>query len=158
VDEKEKLERQKVVEIALTWQKTPYRHMGRVKGAGADCLTLLAEIFSEAGLIPKIQIPFYPQDWMHHRDAERYLSGLMDYAKEIDTPPQAGDIVLYKMGRCFSHGALVIEWPMILHAQAGCMVTLENAEAATWLTHVGENTADMGKVREKKFFSYWKKD
>lgn len=151
------IERQRVVKIAHSWERTPYRHMGRVKGAGVDCLTLLAEIFAEAKLVPKVEVPFYPQDWMHHRDAERYMDGLLKYAKEIEGPPQPGDIALWKMGRCFSHGALVVQWPLIIHAQAGCMVTQEDAEKATWLTHVGENTADKGKPREHKFFSFWAK-
>ena len=34
-----------------SWIGTPYHHMGRVKGAGADCLTLLAEIYERAGVI-----------------------------------------------------------------------------------------------------------
>ncbi len=149
------IERRRVVQVARSWERTPYRHMGRVKGAGVDCLTLLAEVFHEASLTPKIDIPFYPQDWMHHRDAERYMEGLMKYAKEIPGEPQPGDIVLWRVARCFSHGAIVVNWPIIIHAQAGCNVVQENAEAATWLTHVGENTGELGKPRQRKFFSFW---
>lgn len=157
MDKIEQEQRERVVKIALSWQGTPYHHMGQVKGGGVDCLTLLEGVFREALLIPKITIPHYPQDWMHHRDAERYLEGLLKYAREIPGEPQPGDIPVWKMGRCYSHGAIVIKWPMILHAQAGRNVTLEDAERATWLTHVGENTEDMGKVRPVKFFSYWGK-
>ena len=151
----ERIERERVVKVAKSWERTPYVHMGRIKGAGVDCLTLLAEIFHEAGLIPKIEIPYYPQQWMHHRDAERYMEGLLNYTREIAADPQPGDIVLWKIGRCFSHGALVIAWPLILHAQDRCMVTLEDASKATWLQTVGENTSDRGKPRQVKFFSYW---
>ena len=148
-------ERQRVVEIAHSWLGTPYHHRGRVKGAGVDCLTILAEVFEEAGLLAHIEIPFYPKDWMHHREAERYLEGLLNYAAEIPGPPQPGDIALWKFGRCFSHGAIVVEWPVVIHAAAGRCVMLEDAEAATWLTHIGENTHDRGKLRPRKFFSYW---
>lgn len=151
------IERKRVVKIAESWLRTPYRHMGRVKGAGVDCLTLLAEVFHEAALVPKVQIEFYPQDWMHHRDTERYLEGLMKYCTEIQGTPQPGDIVLWKAGRCFSHGAIVVAWPQIIHAQCRCMVMLDDAEKTAWLTHVGENNGDKGKVRERKFFSYWAK-
>ena len=157
MDKLEQEQRARVVDVAMTWLGTPYHHAGRVKGAGVDCLTLLAEVFREAGVVEPVEVPFYPMDWMHHRDAERYLEGLMQYAKPIDGPPQTGDIVLWKVGRCFSHGAIVTNWPQIIHAQAGRVVTLEDAENAAWLTHVGENVAGKGKPREKRFFSYWKK-
>lgn len=151
------IERQKVVKVARSWERTPYRHMGRVKGAGADCLTLLAETFEEAGLVPKIEIPFYPQDWMHHRDAERYLEGLLEHAKEIKGPPKPGDIVLWKFGRCYSHGAIVIEWPLIIHASAGTNIHLEDASKLQSLCFIGENVPGKGNPRPVKFFSYWAK-
>lgn len=154
---KEWRERREVVRIAHEWIGTPYRHSGRIKGknGGADCLTLLAEIFAEAGLIEKPQIPYYPQDWHLHRAEERYMRGLLQYAHEIEAHPQPGDIVLWKFGRCYSHGAIVVEWPIVIHAYLGRACTLEDASRATWLTHIGENTADKGKPREKKFFSFW---
>ncbi len=155
--DREREERRRVVEEALSWQRTPYHHMGRVKGAGVDCLTLLACTFENAGLLPRIDIPHYPKDWMHHRDAERYLEGLLQYAVEIDGPPLPGDIVLWKFGRCFSHGAIVVEWPIVVHACAGRNVSIEDAEAAAWLTHIGEVSEESGKPRPKRFFSYWRR-
>jgi len=151
----EQQERQRVVEEALSWQSTPYHHAARVKGEGVDCLTLLACVWENAGLVPAVTIPYYPKDWMHHRDAERYLEGLLSYCAEIEGPPLPGDIVLWKFGRCYSHGAIVVEWPTIIHACAGRNVSLEDAEKAAWLTHVGENTDDHGRPRPRKYFSYW---
>ena len=94
---------------------------------------------------------------MHHRDAELYLEGLLRYTREIPGGPLPGDIVLWKFGRCFSHGAIVIEWPTVIHACAGRNVSIDDAEAAKWLTHIGENTDDCGKPRPKRFFSHWNK-
>ena len=152
MNEKEQEERAKVVKEALSWQKTPYRHMARVKGAGADCLTFMACVFENCGLIEKIEIPFYSKDWMNHRSAERYVEGLLQYTKEISTPPLPGDIIVWKVGRCFSHGALVIDYPRIIHAQAGVGVMQENAENAAWLTHEKN-----GETRQRRVFSYWGK-
>ena len=45
---------------AANWLRTPYHHMGRVKGGGTDCLMLLAEVYEAAGVIPHVEIPFYP--------------------------------------------------------------------------------------------------
>ena len=152
----EQEQRQKVVAIAHSFLSTPYHHMGMVKGAGVDCLTILALTYHEAGLIPRIAIPHYPPDFMLHRDAEQYMEGLLQYATEVDTP-LPGDIVLWQFGRCFSHSAIVVDWPIVIHAYIGRSVTLENAEAATWLTHIGEPLPSQGKIRPKKFFSYWAK-
>ena len=110
-----------VIEEAVGWLRTPYHHMARVKGVGADCLTLLAEVYEKAGVIPHVEVPFYPPDWNLHRDAERYLEGVMRYAREAPTrdnadPPQPGDIALFKFGRCFAHGAIVLQWPRLIHA------------------------------------------
>ncbi len=105
-----------VVTQAKSWLQTPYHHMGRVKGSGIDCLMLLAEVYEAAGVIPHVEVPFYPPDWHLHRGVERYLEGLMHYAQEIAMPPGPGDAVLFKFGRCFAHGAIVTDWPHLIHA------------------------------------------
>lgn len=105
-----------VIEEARRWLRTPYHHMGRVKGAGTDCLMLLAEVYQAAGVIPHIEVPFYPPDWNLHRNAERYLEGVMRYGREIAAPPQPGDVAVFKFGRCFAHGGIVASWPLLIHA------------------------------------------
>jgi hypothetical protein len=50
-----------------------------------------------------------------HRDAERYLEGLTRHASEIPAP-LPGDIALFRFGRTFSHGAIVTQWPLLIHA------------------------------------------
>ena len=130
-----------VVNIAKTWLGTPYHTGGRVKNAGVDCLTLLAEVYSEAAIIVRPEIPYYPNDWHLHRSSERYLEGLLQYAHEVETP-LAGDIAMWKFGRCFSHGAIVVEYPVIIHAYTGRECTLEDCLKAAWLGN-----------REVRFFS-----
>jgi cell wall-associated NlpC family hydrolase len=105
-----------VVAEAESWLRTPYHHMGRVKGGGTDCLMLLAEVYEAAGVLPYVEVPFYPADWNLHRDAERYLDGVMRYACEITGPPRMGDVAVFRFGRCFSHGAIVVSWPRLIHA------------------------------------------
>ena len=66
-----------VVTEAKTWIGTPFHHAARVKGAGVDCLMLLAEVYERAGVTAgRINPPFYVPDWHLHRDAERYMEGL----------------------------------------------------------------------------------
>src|SRR5271156_2258434 len=101
----EAVERQRVVNVARSWVGTPYHTAARVKGQGADCITFVSGVFEEAGLVPRIPIPYYPHDWHLHKSVERYLEGLLKYTREIQGPPKSGDIALWKFGRCFSHGA-----------------------------------------------------
>lgn len=139
------VEREAVVRVARTWLGTPYHHAGRIKGVGADCLTLLAEVYAEAGVIaPVPPIEHYPPDWHLHRSQERYLEGLMRYAREIPAPPLPGDLAIYKFGRCWSHGAIVVEWPMCIHAYLLDGVVLVEGDNGKLADH------------EVRFFSPWR--
>lgn len=109
-------DRERVVEAAESWLNTPFHHRARIKGAGVDCLMLLAEVYEAVGLIPHVEVEHYPPDWHMHRDAERYLAGMMRYAREIDGPPEPGDAAVFKFGRVHSHGAIVTRWPRVIHA------------------------------------------
>lgn len=150
-------ERQSVVTAALGWLGTPYRHMGRVKGpsGGVDCATLLAEVYAEAGVVDRVKIEPYPPDWHLHRSEERYVEIVSQYAREIEGPPGPGDIVLWRFGRCFSHGAIVIAWPAIVHAYLGAACVTEDAAAAAWLCVMTETRAERGQPRPRRFFSRW---
>jgi cell wall-associated NlpC family hydrolase len=129
--------RKQVIAAAETWLGTPYHHMGRLKGVGCDCLTLLAAVYHEAGIVPAIEIPFYPPDWHLHRSIERYVEGLREYAREVDpieipgsslgTGTGPGNIALFRFGRCFAHGAVVVEWPHLIHAWNGLGVVRGDA-------------------------------
>jgi cell wall-associated NlpC family hydrolase len=145
-------ERRAVVVEARAWLRTPYHHMGRVKGAGVDCATLLAEVYARAGVIAPVAIPFYPPDWHLHRDAERYLGFVLEHAREIasEAKPKPADLALWRFGRCFSHGAIVIDWPLVIHAYAGKGCVLEDVERARWLSQIGERGAV--RPRPVKFF------
>lgn len=120
-------QREAVVQEALTWLGTPYHHMGRVKGVGTDCGQILAAVYEAVGLISHVDPGAYPHDWHLHRGAERYLEQVAAQAVPTDTA-RPGDIALFRFGRCVSHGAIVIEWPTILHSYVGLGVVLDDVE------------------------------
>ncbi len=136
-----------ILSEAISWIGTPFHHEARVKGAGVDCAMLLAEVYERAGLIGRIEIPHYPPDWHLHRDAERFLERIVAHAREIAGPPNgpdplAGDVALFRYGRCFSHGAIVSAWPRVVHANF-------LARAVTW----GDATREPLAGRAVKFFT-----
>lgn len=121
--------REKIIQEAKTWLGTPYHHMGRVKGAGVDCATLLCEVYEAAGLTDHIELDYYPHDWHLHRDEEKYLNNLLKYTHEVEKP-DVGDIILYKFGRCFSHGAIYLGNNEIIHSYLGIGVFISSIDDA----------------------------
>lgn len=117
--------REQAVAEARSWLGTPYHHQARVKGAGVDCGQLLLAVYAAIGVIPELEVGNYAFDWHIHRSEEHYLGWVSKFAHQVETP-KPGDIALFKFGRCVSHGAIVIEWPLVLHAYIGqgCVLTL----------------------------------
>ena len=105
----------KIIEEAISWEKTPWHHEAHVKGAGVDCGFLLIETYANCGLIPHLRPPHYPPDFMMHRSEEWFMETIMAHAFEV-SDPQPGDAILYKHGRIFSHAGIVINWPTLIHA------------------------------------------
>lgn len=136
-------ERAAVIAEARTWLATPYHDCAMVKGVGVDCAYLLKAVFEAVGLEAPIEIEPYSPQWYLHRSDELYLAKVLERAKEITLEEaRPADVVLFKFGRCFAHGAIIVEWPRIIHAhkQSG-IVTL--ADATTGVL------AD----RERRFFT-----
>lgn len=119
-----------VVSVAKSWLGTPYHPGARVKGYGVDCAMLLAEVYQEAGLLDRVEPGFYPRDFGLHRDEERFLHWVLKYAEEVEHP-QAGDAAVFKFGRCFSHGAIMVDDKNFVHAaQRDGMVTMSSLDSA----------------------------
>ena len=152
--------REAVIAEALEWVGTPYVSNARVKGknGGCDCLTFLATVYELAGVIDPLPIPHYPQDWHLHQDAELYLfgkdetPGVLNFCREIEGPPQRGDLVLFKFGKCFSHSAIVINWPTIIHAWARQPVNTDDAFQNQRLVVMNE-VRPRGLPRPRKYFT-----
>jgi cell wall-associated NlpC family hydrolase len=105
-----------VVREALSWEATPYHHRARIKGVGVDCAQFPAAVYEAVGLIPHIA-PAYSPQWMLHRDEEQYLGWVRRFACEIPREEAGpGDFAIWKFGRCYSHGAIVIDLPEVIHA------------------------------------------
>jgi NlpC/P60 family putative phage cell wall peptidase len=137
-----------VLAEARSWLGTPYHHAADVKGAGVDCAMLLVRVFCDLGLVEKFDPRPYTRDWFLHRSEERYLDALLARAREVRAPG-LGDIVLFRMGRCFAHAGLVIkaEPLTIVHAFAPARCVLEDE-----IRRSAELTA---RLKDAKFVSYW---
>ncbi len=141
-------QRAEIVAEARKWIGTPYHNCADVRGAGVDCGMLLVRIFVDTGLIAPFDPRPYPPDWHLHRDAERYLESIFDYAGEVETP-SLGDIVVFKYGRAFSHGAIVtgLDPITIVHAFQPCECVCEEP--------MFQNIQLIEPKRRRRYFSVW---
>jgi cell wall-associated NlpC family hydrolase len=121
--------RARIIAAAESWLKTPWAHNQSVKGkgGGVDCGRYLLACYVEPGLVDDSALGSYPADWMLHRSEERFLGWVERYLDPVERP-LPGDVAVWKFGRCFSHGAIVVDWPQIIHAYIPCrMVTRDDA-------------------------------
>jgi cell wall-associated NlpC family hydrolase len=107
--------RRAYVAEARTWISTPFVHQGDVRGVGVDCLMLIVRGAQAAGCLGDIPDPRpYPRMWAA-RDG-RYLDSLAPHVVPQPGTPEPGDIALFRMGRAPCHAAIVIAWPLVIHA------------------------------------------
>ena len=106
-----------VVAEAMTWLGTPWHHNSAVKGAGCDCARFPLAVFQAVGLVPDVAVDDYPPDWALHRDEERYLEMVRRFGTDCDpNSVLPGDMLVWRFGRAFSHGAIVLDRDQVIHA------------------------------------------
>ena len=121
--------REAVVAEAMSWLRTPYHHGAGLKGIGTDCARFPLAVYAEAGAIPPTDVGVYARDWHLHHGEELYLGWLNRLATEIERDALApGDFVVWRFGRTFSHGAIVVDPPLVIHAYIGVGVTLDDMD------------------------------
>ncbi len=88
----------------------------------------MIEVYADAGLIERFDPGSYARDWHLHRGEERYLAAIERYSREVrgDSTLQTwleegythppGDILVWRIGRTYSHSAIVTQWPLAVHA------------------------------------------
>jgi cell wall-associated NlpC family hydrolase len=113
------LVRMAVVDEAMSWLRTPYHHHAGLKGVGVDCIWLLIRCYQHVGIVAKDFDPGeYSPEWFLHRSEELYMNGVAAYARRLldGEEQQPGDIALFKIGKCVSHGGILVTHNKMVHA------------------------------------------
>ena len=131
-------QRMLVRDLARGWVRTPYYHSAALKGVGIDCARILIEVYADAGLIERFDPGRYTRDWHLHRNEERYLETIESFTgppikesasiqswHEEGYKPLTGDIIVWRVGRTYSHSAIVTGWPSVVHASAPTRIVEE---------------------------------
>ena len=114
----EERDRERILTIARSWERTPFHDDASVKGIGVDCARFVATVYMEAEIVPAFDIPRYQAQWFLNRSDEILMNFVLGSAMEInESAVLPGDLVLYRIGRAYAHAAIVIDWPNeIIHA------------------------------------------
>lgn len=134
-------QRAAVVAEAYSWIGTPYRLGARVKGAGCDCATFIAEVLIACGLAQREDLGVYSQDWFFHDQTDRYLLRLLRHTtKTLEAvafrsfAAAPGDVVLTRThsSKVYSHGGVVTAWPRLVHAIAPKVEEIDASTHPLW--------------------------
>jgi cell wall-associated NlpC family hydrolase len=148
----EGIQRALVISEAETWLGTPFLMNGCVKRAGVDCCRLALACYRKAGL--KLPDPdsflYFARDWHLHTNTEDLIATLDEFLYDCghictqSLVPGPGDLAVFKFGRVFSHAAIVVEWPKVIHALSGRFVEYADATKSPLAGH------------SVRFFSPWR--
>jgi len=141
-------QRRAVIASARQWLGTPYHHAADIKGAGVDCGMLIVRAFVDMGICEPFDPRPYEADWHLHRGEERYLGFVLDRCREVETPVP-GDIVVFRYGRCYSHGGIVTKTAPL------CLVHAFRSAACVLEEELHCNAELNSEKRKQRFFSFW---
>ncbi len=108
-------QRAAVVAEAETWIDTPFVWEACLKGCGVDCGYLALAVHAAVGTCKMERFPHYSSQWQTNGIDEIYLREIQKRAREVDSP-LPGDIAVFQIFKVFGHGAIVTDWPMVIHA------------------------------------------
>ncbi|MGB8601972.1 MAG: hypothetical protein WCD42_07225 [Rhizomicrobium sp.] len=115
----EAAQRAAIVNAAFDWLGTPFVNCCDKKGpdGGVDCAMLLVRCYCDTGTLPPFDPRPYAPSWFMHQEKELFLEFLIDRlgAQEI-AAPRIGDVIVWRYGKTYSHGSILINASEILHA------------------------------------------
>ena len=120
------MSREGIVAEALSWLGTPYAHRQRLKGVGVDCAQLPFAVYRACGLLGEGELDPYPAQGHLHRGEELYVDEVVRLGGREVASARPGDLLLWRYGRTFSHGGLVLEGGRVIHARRGRGVVVDD--------------------------------
>jgi cell wall-associated NlpC family hydrolase len=133
-----------IVAEAKTWYGTKYHICAGIKGkgGGVDCFQLLYRVFKHVGLMPERTWDYKNARSFITDKNPLYLRTIMEFADEVpETNVLPGDVVMYK-NSCFpvfTHAAIVLNWPVVIHAAIGqgvIITAMDEGFLSPWLRKV----------------------
>lgn len=125
----ERLDPHAVIDAALGWVGTPYRHQGSRKGVGCDCLGLVRGVWREVYGHEAEQPGPYAPDWAEAGGEDRLLAAarrlLIDSGETVPFP---GAVLLFRWRPRMpaKHAGIALDPDRFVHAYQGRAVTVSS--------------------------------
>lgn len=128
--------RECIIRVAESFIGTPFHLNSERLGVGIDCGRFPHAVYSQVGIVVPDLPSHWPRDFMCNAmaDSEPYLAIIRQAFNEV-VSAQPGDLAVFKplRSRCFSHAAIVVEWPIVIHARGvGSAPKVERGYANQW--------------------------
>lgn len=121
------LSRALVVDAAMPWLGTPYRHQASLRGVGCDCLGLVRGVWRELYGREAEAMPAYTPDWAEAGGVETLAEAAGRHMADV-SPERAttGDLLLFRWREPLpaKHAAILVAPDRFIHAQDGAAVAL----------------------------------
>ena len=129
---------ERVVEEALSWIGTPYRHQASLKGIGCDCLGLVRGVWRALyGEEPESMQPYSP-DWAEAGGSDPLLEAARrHFIEKPMTEMSAGDMILFrwKPAHAAKHLGILVSEQAFIHAYEGHAVMI-SALVPQWRSRI----------------------
>ncbi len=115
-----------ILEEAMSWIGTPYKHQTCCKGAGCDCLGLIRGVYGAFWSILETP-PAYNPDWADADGEETLANAAGRYLQPVDAGVrQPAHVLLFRYRKGFpaKHAGILFDDSRFIHAQAGACVSL----------------------------------
>ncbi len=99
-----------IIKECQSWKGTKWGHNVALKGYKTDCIQFIVAVYINLGLLPKnFKTIKYNRDWALHNAASVLIKTIRIYCNEITFDKiKTGDILIFKYGKCASHGGIYI--------------------------------------------------
>lgn len=144
-----------IIEEAFSWLGTPFVNNGDIKGpnGAVDCAMLLRRCYVDTGRLEAFDPRPYPPSWHVHQSEELFIKWIEKLGGIETDKPQLADIAIYQFGRCFSHGAVIVNSKEIVHAFAGAGMCLLSRMDEPVLAYRAQ--ASQQYPRPIRFYNVW---
>jgi hypothetical protein len=127
--------RASVIREAESWRGTAFHPEARLKSVGVDCGNFLVGVFGACGFSVPQHVGHFPLGFNQHEREERFLHLLERFAAQAGDERLPGNIALFRIGRIYSHGAIIIQWPKVIHSYWGSCVEYCDVSRDPWLSN-----------------------
>lgn len=118
------IQRQAIIDTAMSYLGTPFHHQGRAKGVGVDCVGLIACVMRELG-VSVVDRTDYPMHAIPHEFVAAVRANVPQKAIADRLP---GDMIIIAPRNVLQHAAIMVSEDQVIHAPHDGVVCLRRLD------------------------------